>query len=187
MATGNLALVPQGSKQLKTIDHEGTFTVAVKDQRLAEIGEPGLKNALQYVFALVGLRAVPVAAEKEFLHQYILKNYGGHTPGEIQLAFDMAVQGLLELDPRDVRCYENFSVIYFATIMRAYRSWATEQAKRMETNEPPTVTQKQLEQIDREYLDYLINVARGQQLKIDLLPTTVKHWYQCKKELARTK
>jgi hypothetical protein len=187
VATGNLALVPQGSRQLKTIDHEGTFTVAVIDQRLAQVGEAGLKNALQYVFALVGLRAVPVAAEKEFLHQYILKNYGGHTPAEIQLAFDMAVQGQLELDPRDVRCYENFSVIYFATIMRAYRSWAVEQAKRMERNEPPPVTQEQLEQIDREYLDYLAWVAFQKQKEIDQLPTTIKRWYQCKKELAKIK
>src|SRR3989304_2322024 len=67
VATEKLALVPQGSRQLKTIDHEDSFGLAVNDQRLAQTGEPGLKNALQYVFALVGLRSVPVGPEKEFL------------------------------------------------------------------------------------------------------------------------
>jgi len=167
VATEKLALVPQGSRQLKTIDHEDSFGLAVNDQRLAQTGEPGLKNALQYVFALVGLRSVPVGPEKEFLHQYILKNYAGHTPAEIQLAFDMAVQGQLDLDPRDVRCYENFSVIYFATIMRAYRAWASDQARRLErVAEPQKPTPEQILTINIEYAFYLFSLVNKLPVKL---------------------
>lgn len=167
VATGKLALVPQGLKQLKTIDHEDTFSLALNDQRLAQTGESGLKNALQYVFALVGLRSVPVGPEKEFLHQYILKNYAGHTPAEIQLAYDMAVQGQLDLDPRDVRCYENFSVIYFATIMRAYRSWAVEQARKLERqSDPPPPTPEQILTINIEYAFYLFSLINKLPVKL---------------------
>lgn len=168
---------------------EQNFQVAVQEPRLNQLTEDDLKKVLRYIFSLVGIRAqnMPAGPEKEFLHAYIFQHYGTHTPAEIRLAFDMAVQGQLDLAPDDVKCYENFSVLYFASIMRAYRSWAVEQAKRMERNEEPIVTKEQLEQIDREYLDYLVNVAFQRQKQIDLLPTTIKIYNQCKKELARTK
>jgi len=73
---------------------------------------------------LVGIKAhnVPNDREKAVLLQFIQNNYGGHTPAEIRLAFDLAVAG--ELDVEDVKCYENFSPLYFASIMNAYRKWA---------------------------------------------------------------
>jgi hypothetical protein len=158
--------------------------VAVQDRRLIQTGEAGLRNALQYVFALVGLRSVPVGPEKEFLHQYILRNYAGHTPAEIQLAFDMAVQGKLDIDPKEVKCYENFSVIYFATIMRAYRVWACEQARRLERLEPPvdpTPTTEQLDKIDAEFRDYLFNQSFLKLMELNQLPTTLTTLYQWRK------
>lgn len=95
----------------------------------------------------------------------------------------MAVQGLLDIDSRDVKCYENFSVMYFATIMKAYRMWAAEQARAIQTQEPPPMTDKQKAQIDREYLDYLLTMAFQRQAEIDKLPTPFKRYLQWKKEL----
>lgn len=91
------------------------------------------KKALLYAFVLVGLRGqnVPVNEEKAVLLEYIVENYGGHTPEEIKLAFKMAIQGKLNLKPEEVKCYENFSPLYFTTIMDAYREWAREQIKRL--------------------------------------------------------
>ncbi len=88
-----------------------------------------LKAVLRYVMVLVGLRAqnFPNADEKAVLLDYIISNYGGHTPAEIKLAFSMAVQNKLDLAKGfDVHCYENFSVLYFSGIMNAYRKWAKE-------------------------------------------------------------
>lgn len=88
-----------------------------------------LKQALRYVMLLVGLRAInfPDEAEKEILMIYIQKHYGGHSPEEIKLAFEMAINGELEIALNDVKCYENFSVIYFSSIMNAYRKWSAQQ------------------------------------------------------------
>lgn len=72
---------------------------------------------------------MPVEEEKAVLLEYIFENYGGHTPDEIKLAFKMAISGKLNLEPKEVKCYENFSPLYFTTIMDAYREWAREQIK----------------------------------------------------------
>lgn len=101
------------------------FESALTDQRICQLTdvEP-LKQALRYAMVLVGIKAhnVPNANEKAVLLQFIANNYGGHTPAEIRLAFDLAIAG--ELDVEDVKCYENFSPLYFASIMNAYRKWA---------------------------------------------------------------
>lgn len=124
---------------LKITDDEQTFAVAIAQSKLRQLTEEDLKNVLRYVYALVGIRAqnLPHGAEKDFLHAYIFKYYGGHTPAEIRLAFDMAIQGQLDLEPKEVRCYENFSVAYFATIMRAFRAWASDQARKLERQAVP--------------------------------------------------
>lgn len=101
------------------------FEQAIEDRRIGTLLdiEP-LKQALRYAMVLVGIKAhnVPNDREKAVLLQFIQNNYGGHTPAEIRLAFDLAVAG--ELDVEDVKCYENFSPLYFASIMNAYRKWA---------------------------------------------------------------
>lgn len=157
MVTASLAPAPRDLRQLKTIDHESMLAAAVVGRPLSVTGEAGLKNALKYVFSLVGLRKLPTDAEKLFLHQYILKNYQGHSDAEIQLAFDMAVQGQLDIDYRDVQCYENFSAAYFANIMRAYRKWANEEARRLEQISTPAIkpTPNQLADISMDYACYL--------------------------------
>lgn len=78
----------------------------------------------------VGIRAnnLPNNAEKAVLIDHIITNYGGHTIYEIRLAFQMAITGKLGLDPVP---YENFSCLYFSSIMEAYRSWAKDAIKQL--------------------------------------------------------
>lgn len=87
---------------------------------------------------LVGLRAqnYPDDIEKQILLNFITENYGGHTPAEIKLAFEMAITRKLDVE---VNCYENFSVTYFVSIMEAYRAWAREQIKALPA---PVITQQ---------------------------------------------
>lgn len=79
---------------------------------------------------LIGLRAqnYPDEIETQILTNFITENYGGHTPPEIKLAFEMAITRKLNVDSK---CYENFSVAYFVSIMEAYREWAKEQIKQL--------------------------------------------------------
>ncbi len=107
--------------------------MAVREVKLRDVEETELRKMMQYIFLLIGLKGqnVPVSPEKEFIHEYIRLHYGGHTTASVRLAFDMAVQGKLRIRPEDVKCYENFSVAYFASIMNAFQAWASEAAAQL--------------------------------------------------------
>ena len=105
---------------------------------------------------LVGIKAnnVPNDREKSVLLQFIVNNYGGHTPSEIRLAFDLAIAG--DLDVEDVKCYENFSPLYFASIMNAYRKWARPKHGEIKPIEKELTANEKLD-IDLQYAAYIQN------------------------------
>jgi hypothetical protein len=109
------------------------FEEALRNNKIWHSTEDEMKISLKYIFILVGLRAqnYPANEEKQLLHAFIFKNYGGHTPDEIKLAWDLAIMQKLNIRPEDVTCYENFSIAYFSRIMEAYREWAKEQIKQL--------------------------------------------------------
>jgi hypothetical protein len=131
------------------------FETALTDQRICNLTdvEP-LKQALRYAMVLVGIKAhnVPNDREKSVLLQFIVNNYGGHTPTEIRLAFDLAIAG--DLDVEDVKCYENFSPLYFASIMNAYRKWARPKHGEIKPVEKELTNDEKLA-IDIEFAAYL--------------------------------
>lgn len=130
MVMVNQALPVQESKPLKSSEEKG-FELALAKPKIIHSDIEELIGAMRYAIVMIGLRAdnIPVGEEKALLLEYIIENYGGHTPDEIKLAFKMAIQGKLNLKPNEVKCYENFSPLYFTTIMDAYREWAKEQIK----------------------------------------------------------
>lgn len=71
----------------------------------------------------IGLRSSnwPSDAETQLLIQHIVFNYSNHTLEEVKLGFDLAIAGLLNVD---ANCYENFSCLYFSSVMNAFRVWA---------------------------------------------------------------
>ena len=131
------------------------FQTALTDQRICNLTdvEP-LKQALRYAMVLVGIKAhnVPNDREKSVLLQFIVNNYGGHTPTEIRLAFDLAIAG--ELDVEDVKCYENFSPLYFASIMNGYRKWARPKHGEIKPIEKELTPDEKLD-IELQYAAYL--------------------------------
>ena len=90
--------------------------------------EEDIKQALRYAMVLVGLRGpnMPTEEEKFVLLNFIRSNFGNQTPEEIRLAFEMAVAGKYEIDPK---CYENFSCEYFGRIMNAYINHSRQELK----------------------------------------------------------
>lgn len=132
---------------------------------------------LKRVFSMTGLRAqhIPVGGDKVLLHRDILKHYGRHTAQEVELAFEMALTGQLNLEPKDVQVYDQFTFAYVARILTAYRSWATAQARELETKEPPPEPRKptplELKLLD---LDYACARAwmhqRGLKLPLSKIP-----------------
>ena len=141
------------------------FQQALQTQRIAQLDTEPLKQALRYAMVLVGIKAhnVPNDREKAVLIQFIQKNYGGHTPDEIRLAFDLAVSG--DLDVEDVKCYENFSPLYFAQIMNAYRIWARHKHKELKPK-PKELTAEEKLNIELGYAAYI-------QKQVDKWPTKI--------------
>jgi len=155
------------SKALKTSDPG--FEVAICKPKLVHCDIEELKQALRYVFVLVGLRAqdIPVDEEKAVLMEYIIENYGGHSAEEIKLAFKMAIQGKLAVDYKDVRSYGNFSPMYFTIIMDAYRVWAREQVEILNRKPPEKVlTQREKLNINIDYAAYLFNQINKLPVKV---------------------
>lgn len=111
------------------IGEEQELGIALQEDKICQLKnlEP-LKEVLRLAMVMVGLRQpnFPDGVEKDLLIKFIIDNYGGHTPSEIKLAFTMAINGKLGLETKEVVCYENFSILYFSSILNAYRVWAKE-------------------------------------------------------------
>lgn len=133
----------QESKKPLTGD-ERKFEVALAEPKIILSEQERLLEVLRYVMVLIGLRAqnYPDKIETQILLNFVTENYGGHTPAEIKLAFEMAITRKLEVD---AKCYENFSVAYFVSIMEAYREWAKEQIKQL----PAPVEKRELKPMEK--------------------------------------
>ena len=126
----NLALANVETRRELTTD-EAKLQKALQSKKIKNCTLEETKQTMLFVYSLVGLRPenYPTGLDKDFLHAYMADYYGGHTIEEIRLAFTMAIQQKLEVPINEVRPYENFSALYFSTIMEAYRRWSTETAK----------------------------------------------------------
>lgn len=135
MENVNLAQVQKEKLPQENFDGVKLYK-AVENKKIIHSNLGELKSVLRNVMMKVGLRGDnwPTEIEKGLLIDFILKNYSGHTCEEITLAFEMALTGKLNLDEKEIPCYENFSCMYFAKIMNAYREWA-----KLEINHKPKV------------------------------------------------
>lgn len=111
----------------------GIVEIVLSDKKISQASEEELKDKLKIVYTMIGLREkhLPVKEEKKLLHNYIFLKYGNKTLSEILLAFDLAIQGRLNVD--DVKVYDQFSCEYFARIMNGYRLWLNEVNKNIIT------------------------------------------------------
>lgn len=158
----NLVETTQQYEPSKITDEENKLILAIKEKRLINATEDELKQCLRFIYVLIGLKNIPGGELKIFLHEFIRQNYGGHTAAEIRLAFEMAITGKLDVDPV---CYENFSPLYFASIMNAFRSWSKAAVQKIEWKvvEEKPKTKDQIVDINCEYALYLFK-------QVDKLP-----------------
>lgn len=174
--TANLAPARQ-ELTLQGSGEEKLFVVALQAPKVNASTPEELKQALRYAMVKIGLRAqnFPTDEEKEILLHHIGSQYGNHTLDEIRLAFDLAIAGSLELLPGEsVTCYENFSCLYFSSIMNAYRRWAAQaydQLKPFEVIEPA-----ETEDMTDEAMEKWIDETQKLSLPVDLLPVVMYDW-----------
>lgn len=141
-----------------------------------------LKQVLRLIMVKVGLRAqsFPTDGEKEVLLEHIISQYGNHTPEEIKLAFDMAIIGKLDIEEKDVICYENFSCLYFSKIMNAFRKWARETHSQLKKDEPKMIEEnKTLD--DEDMAEWLMDWKVKDNITIEIIPLMLYDFIDRKK------
>jgi hypothetical protein len=151
-----MELAPQELKPLKNGDVD-IFKRSLLSYQIKNSSENDLKSVLRQVMLKVGLRAanLPNDEEKQILLAFINQNYGNHTTGEIILAFDLAIAGKLDL--KEVNCYENFSCLYFALIMNAYRKWASVQVRYIPDEVQSQLSEPPPKQSNGEFVAFWLN------------------------------
>jgi hypothetical protein len=100
-----------------------------KIRNLAGDDEP-IKQALRYVFVLIGLKPeqFPTEIEKAVLIQFIFSNYSSLAVDEIKIAFELGVKGELN-EPKLMEHFGNFSSMYFAKVIEAYKNYRNKVAR----------------------------------------------------------
>lgn len=147
------ALVATEPKALKS-GELAKLELALRAPLICESSLESITQVLRLVMMKIGIRAanLPSPEETQVLFAHIIENFGGHRIAEIKLAFDMAIGGNLDLEPKEIPCYENFSCAYFSKIMTAYRKWSADAARQVITETPAKqviYTDQQLEDQQR--------------------------------------
>ena len=150
---------------------DSLFIEALKSEPINKSTIEEIKQVLRLVMVKVGLRAhnFPTDGEKEVLLEHIITNYGKHTPLEIKLAFDMAIAGRLELEEKEVTCYENFSCLYFSKILNAYRKWSSQTHNQLKKYYPKMVEEK-LILTDEDKAEWIMDWKQKEDIILELIP-----------------
>lgn len=175
----------QVSQELRPLKNgDAALAQAIAGEKVKDSETEELKKTLRLIMLKVGIRAanLPEGEEKQVLIDHIKENYGNHTIDEIKLAFDMGIQGTLDVK---MDTFENFSCLYFSSVMNAYRSWARKEVKHVEdtfwkTVEKETAKSDAKENLsDKTMQDWLDETAKGvkeKNIKIHFLPVMLADW-----------
>ena len=102
----------------------------------------------------------PTQVEIKFLIEYIRNNYGIFNLKEISLAFEMAAAGKLDCDKH----FQNFSPVYFSSVMNAYKKVAVE-ARKVEMDKFPKIEYKAPRIEDNEVIEYVMDYWETSKIK----------------------
>lgn len=186
-------LQQQESKRQRS-GEESRFEEALNQPKIVNSSIEEVKQALKFAMIKVGLRAAnfPTDEEKAILINHVYDNFGNHTPAEIRLAFDMALAGKLDLEADEIKCYENFSCLYFSQIMVAYRIWAGQTRAQIdrEDNAHRLLTESTPKQMtEGDYLE-LFEAVKGDvladKIEVPLIPEMLYEWLEKKGEIKLT-
>lgn len=185
-----MELATPGLKQPKNGDPVNIvkFHAALQDKKISSSSIEEIKSAVKYAMVKIGLRAqnFPSEEEKAVLIDHILKNYSGHTVGEIRLAFDMAIEGKLDVD---ATCYENFSCLYFSKIISAYREYSKEEYKQLELPAPKNETEKKEDMSDTAMDDWFQKTCKrvkSGECTVEFIPLMLYEWKDAREEIKKT-
>ena len=129
-----------------------TLQLAIQSKAIGQCEFQEIQKPLAYCMMLVGIKAanIPQQEDASFLIGQIKKNFAGNRLSEIQLAFDLAVNGQLDIEDKEINAYQDFTFIYFSRVFNSYRRWAAVEYKQIEDKPQQKIyTTEQLENIQR--------------------------------------
>lgn len=108
---------------------------ALSGTKIQDATDKELSERFVMIYWMIGLRPqhFPSAEQDQFLFTYLRNNFGSRTTTELVLAFDRAINGVLDID--DVKCYDQFTLEYFCRIFNAYRKWVFNLSKEIQKPE----------------------------------------------------
>ncbi len=121
-----ISLLPSGNFKREIV--RSAYGPKIRDIRPEK--DETIKNALRYIFTLVGLKAdnIPDDTQKLVLLNFVRNDLGHYGLEELSIAFHMLLKGELGLSEADAEHYQNFSAKYLSTVMNAYHRTAREKA-----------------------------------------------------------
>lgn len=104
---------------------------ALNSKLIEDASEFELQETMLKIFVLIGLRKehYPNEYENQFFINYLKKHYSHKTIDEFYMAFELAVQGKLDIE--NAKVYDQFSIAYFEQIMTGYRRWLKDESKKV--------------------------------------------------------
>lgn len=159
---------------------------ALKGQKAVNDAPENILDVLLEVMNKLGIREVNIPGKDEcgLLIHHLVTHYGNHTCDEIRLAFDMAISGKLELlQGESVNCYENFSCLYFSSIMNAYRRWAGQAHRQLQPVQEPEPAP---EDTSDEAMEQWLLETKKSRVRVDLLPMMLYDWLEQKGRIKKT-
>lgn len=108
---------------------------ALSGTKIEDATDKELSERFVLIYWMIGLRPqhFPTAEQDKLLFNYIRINFAKRTTTELVLAFDRAINGVLDVD--DVKCYDQFTLEYFCRIFNAYRKWVFNLSKEIQKPE----------------------------------------------------
>lgn len=175
----NLNLEPQKQELTGPKGGDKSFEVAIRGTHITNESIEQIKKVLRLVMVKIGLRAAnwPTDEEKLILIEHIITNYGGHTTKEILLAFDMGIAGKLDFEEKEsIQCYENFSCLYFSSVMNAYRRWAKDQHKQIKPKMIETEGEKLTDETMKDWYEETKNQVKNRKCTVEFIPLQLYDW-----------
>lgn len=179
---GNNPPAKRGLTSLENMEITRAEDALFNSSQILHVNDSDIRDMLSKIYILLGMKEqyIPCNEETQFLIEFIRITYPVKTIDEIKLAFHLAISGLLELNPNEVKLFDYFSCAYLARIMDAYHIWLKRVYKRKAETIKPTEQKKIIEKPLSEK-DWLITLKDCQKLKFDLLPVEVYTHYENKK------
>jgi hypothetical protein len=141
---------------------------ALSGLKIEDASDKELSEKFVLIYWMIGLRPqhFPTAEQDQFLFNYIRVNFAKRTTSELVLAFDKAINGVLDIE--EVKCYDQFTLEYFCRIFNAYRKWSYHIAK--ETTKPQEYKSLPMAETSEQEMREDINDYLQRDLNINFIP-----------------